>query len=139
MDERYPMGDDLVRIIQDLRRRVTSLERSPRLSNSSIVDPSNVERVRLGLLDDDTYGLQVFDENGDTAFKASGIGITDPGINLPVREGQTPIGPITSGSFVLTWESALGVVTHNALVWTSIIATDPATTAEAKLIVGSSS
>jgi hypothetical protein len=134
MDERYPLGDDLVRLLQDLRRRVSHLERSPRLSNASIVDPSNVERVRLGLLDDDTYGLQVFDENGDTAFKASGVGLTDPGINLPIHQVQAPI-TVTSGSFVGTWETSLGVVTHDSIVWTSLIATDVGTTAQAELRV----
>jgi hypothetical protein len=130
-----PMPDYFVRWMRDVERRLAAQERSPQMGNAAMSDPAGTKRVQIGLLDDDSYGLQVFDENGDTAFKASGVGLTDPGINLPYRQGATPMGPITSGSFTLTWETSLGVITHDAIRWGSLIQTDAATTAEAYLTI----
>jgi hypothetical protein len=59
MDLRYPMPEDVSTEIQDILRRLRNLERSPRLTNSSMADDAGVERLRVGLLDDGSYGMTI--------------------------------------------------------------------------------
>jgi hypothetical protein len=137
MDPRYPMPPELHHWMQEIERQIRDLGTAPSLTRSSISDDDGNLRVRFGELDEDgSFGMQVFDANGDTVFKANDVGLTDPAINLPYRGGQAPIGPITSSAFVLTWETSLGAVTHDSIQWSSLIATDAGTTAEAQLRVG---
>jgi hypothetical protein len=134
MDQRYPMPEDSTTEIQDILRRLRNLELSPRLTNASMADLSNVERVRLGLLSDESYGIQVFDENAATVFKVNGTGINTPSLPLQYRKAGDPAAAVTSGSFVNVWEAAISEVTHDAVTWNVTISADAATTGEARLI-----
>ena len=68
----YNMPDDIVDQIKELARRVETLERSPRLQNASIDKGSltvmggpGKTRVKMGLLEDGSYGINMYDGQGN--------------------------------------------------------------------------
>jgi hypothetical protein len=136
MDPRNPMPPDLSNELRELQRRLETLERSPRLTSASIDDEDGNTRVVLGrLAEDGSFGIEVFDTDGNRVFAVDEVGLTHPRINVPYRKASDLVGPITSGSFIDTWEAALGVLTGDSVRFSCLVATDAGTTAEARLEV----
>jgi hypothetical protein len=130
-----PMPDYFVRWMRDVERRLAAQERSPQMGNAAMSDADGNLRVRLGSLDDGSFGIEVFDTDGNRVFAVDEVGLTHPRINLPYRKAADLVGPITSGSFIDTWEAALGVLNGDSVRFSCLVATDAGTTAEVRLEV----
>lgn len=105
---------DLVQRVIDLERRLSALERTPRLGTSSInkgalevTDASGSVRVRVGLLSDGSYGMEVREDGQDNFHQvpyvfANGVFTTEtcssssfgdlatvgPSVTVPVRSSK---------------------------------------------------
>lgn len=95
------------RDVEDLRRRLTIMERTNRLTNASItdgsldvVDQDGNPRVELGKLADDHYGLAIFDEFGNARFQGDERGLVSPFI--PATSVIASASAFSTSSAVLT-------------------------------------
>jgi hypothetical protein len=135
-DPRNPMPPDIATYLRSLEERLEKLERSPRLTNASISDPSGQTRVLLGRLDEDeNYGLEVFDENGGERFRVDGRGMIDPYL-VGVTFDPTVFKATTSGSFTTLWRVYFPILSHEAIGGYIGWAADAATTGELRIKLG---
>ncbi len=80
--------DSYEKRFRELERRLATLERSPRLTRSSVSDANGVTRVELGELTGGAFGLAIYAENGLPIYR-----FTDDGQDRPTQ--QIPVGMAT--------------------------------------------
>lgn len=123
---------------RDIERRLENIERSRRLDNASFTgrmrgtDDAGLDRIYLGDLGNGSFGIEVRDDSGVTVFRADEGGMQRPSLNMPYRRVEDPIS-VTSSSFVGTWETGIGSITHRAIRWVAVILVDAGTSGEVRL------
>jgi hypothetical protein len=127
---------DLAAHLRDLERRIDDLERAPRLTNASITDDNDVERIEFGALDDNEpptdFGLVIRNADGVAVLYASADGVMRPYQTWQASQWAESI-PVTSGTFGPTWALSNPYSTADALQVSVAIGADAATTGEARL------
>ena len=133
--------------IRELRLRLDNLERSPRLISSSIeggalrvLDSSGNEIFVAGEFTHSTtkLGMRIQATNGaDLLLVTSEDGAGIPRRALPWRPVITQdFESTTSGTFVVAWESRMGVADADALRTSLLVTLNAADTAEVKCVMG---
>ncbi len=129
--------------LADLRRRLSSLESSPKAPFTSInagaltvLDDSGVIRVIVGQLSTPgKYGVQVIDTSGGTPFKVDQDGMHTPYLATPFFDPAAS-KPVTSGSFVEVYRARVELITEvGCYVWVQASG-DASTTGEIRIRTG---
>jgi hypothetical protein len=131
----YNKDPSLASELQDMKRRLANLERSPRLTSASISDPAGVVRVRLGRLNDDgtDFGIIVADQNGADVFEVSGVGMSAPYIPVTVSDAGT-FDTVTAGTFTATrWHLQAETMSHAGLYAWMLLYADAGTNGEVRI------
>jgi hypothetical protein len=121
--------------LREMERRIEVLERAPRLGNSSINDDNDVERIVLGQLDEDdpdSFGIRIANADTVAVLEVDAAGVLRPYQNWQASRWDESV-PVTSAAYVPTWAESNPYSTADAMRLTVYLATDPATTGEARL------
>ena len=141
--------------LADLRRRLDSLERSPRLPFSStrggafrFLDDAGATRMTLGNVALDgsiggvsaAYGLMLRGDQGAIILmtREGEDGLVYPELPVPVRDPSEAQASTTSGSFVPLWEARWDFPPAAIYVCQGFCSSSVGTTGEMRLRIGSS-
>lgn len=130
--------DPIMRRIRALEKEVASLRGRNPLASATLDDEDGNRRINFGRLPSGGFGVEVFDTDGRTVFRVDEGGMRAPALNLPYRRAQEPVSVTGTAWETVTWEMAVGSRTHPAIRWQSLIAADPGTAGEARLLLGAS-
>ncbi len=111
------------RDLKDLERRIRIMERTDRLTNSSVkegsldvYDEDDSRRVIFGQLPDgENYGLATLDANGAVRFQADGRGLVAPSIPAVATISTATAYSTSSTSLVPAYFLTLPEVAHEGL------------------------
>lgn len=111
--------DPVGRKLRELERRLAAVERGRNpLARATLDDEDGNRRINFGALDDDSFGVEILDEDGNTVFRVDEGGLAAPNILVPVISETWESAESSLAFPVGLWRCMLPAIPQPAIRWT---------------------